>query len=88
MAKEEKKHQFTLGIIKKGTDVDNKVWIEMATVNDIFKQALLLNKKDRKKMFKEFAKMNEVSVLYKKSADEMIKGDSKIEVQNFMWCND
>ena len=85
---ETKQHEFTLGIIKNGTDPNNKVWIEMTTVNDIFKQAFLLNKKDRKKMFKEFAKMMEFSVLYKKAADEFVKSDSEIEVQNFMWCND
>ena len=63
-----------------------KIWgHEMKTVADIFQLACKLNKKQRKKMFKDFAQMNEVSVLYKKACDEMIEEDSKLEVEIFRW---
>jgi NAD(P)H-hydrate repair Nnr-like enzyme with NAD(P)H-hydrate dehydratase domain len=77
-----KEHLTEISIIKNGTENEVKEWIEMKTVNDI------LNKKDRKKMFKEFAKMNEMCVLYKKSADKLIKRDSKSTIDSFDWCND
>ena len=85
---EDKKHSFSLSLIKKGTDPELKTWVEMKTVNDIFEQACKLNKKQRKKMFKEFANMNEVSVLYKKACDDLINDDSKIKVESFKWCDD
>ena len=77
-----------ISMIKKGTEGDLKNWIEMKTVNDIYQQALLLNKKDRKKLFKEFGKMNEASVLYKKECDSLIGSDSKLECKVFKWCKD
>ena len=39
-------------------------------------------------MFKDFAQMNEVSVLYKKACDELIEEDSKLEVEIFRWSKD
>tara|TARA_R110002074_G_scaffold186315_1_gene351639 strand:+ start:150 stop:413 length:264 start_codon:yes stop_codon:yes gene_type:complete len=77
-----------IGVIKKGTDNDLKTWVEMFTANDIYQQALLLNKKDRKKMFKELHLLTEQSVAYKKACNELIKGDSKLQIESFKWCND
>jgi len=75
-------------LIKKGTDPDLETWVEMFTVNDIFQQALLLNKKERKKMFRELRLLTEQSVAYKKACDKLIKRDSKLEIPSFRWCND
>ncbi len=75
-------HSLTLTVTKKGKDPS---WHEMKTVADIFQLCCKLNKKQRKKLFKEFEQMNEVSVLYKKACDEMIKKDSKLEVEIFRW---
>lgn len=86
MKKEE--HFIEIGIIKKGTDPKLETWIEMFTVDDIFQQALLLNKKDRKKLFKEFSMTTEQSVKYKKACDKLINKDSGLKMDGFKWCND
>ncbi|MCH2217450.1 MAG: hypothetical protein MK076_05135 [Flavobacteriales bacterium] len=75
-------HSLTIRITKEGK---KPFWHEMKTVADIFQLACKLNKKQRKKMFKDFAQMNEVSVLYKKACDELIEEDSKLEVEIFRW---
>ena len=82
---EKQNYSLTLAITQKGKEPS---WHEMKTVADIFQLACKLNKKQRKKLFKDFAQMNEVSVLYKKSCDEMIQEDSKLEVEIFRWSQD
>lgn len=82
-----KENTVSIRLIKEGKNPKN--WIEMTSVNDIYKQALLLDKKGRKKLLKGFRDMMEVAVNYKKACDAMVEnGDSGLDVTVFKWCDD
>lgn len=80
--------QLEFHMIKKGTENEPKNWLEMSSVNDIFQQALLLNKEERKKLYYEFAESLELSVSSIKACEEDIKDLTEIKLDVFRWCND
>lgn len=85
----EKKAEMTIQMIKKGTEDSQEPWVEMFTVEDIFKHACTLSEEDRKKMFQEFKQMNEMLIAVKELA-ELESGGEKVDlgVGVFRWRND
>ena len=84
-----KESSFSIALLKKGTEDSQEPWIEMRTVSDIFKHCCTLSKKGRKKMFKEFADMMEISVALKELADSTTEsGKSDLDMPVFKWRND
>ncbi len=79
---ENKKHQFKVEFKRKG--VENPDYKDIKTIDDLFKLANSLNKKDTKKMLKELGTAFEIY----KIMNNVDPDKPPIDMECWQWAND
>ena len=78
-----------LQMIKKGTEDSKEPWVEITTMERMFKYACTLNEDDREKLFEEFKGFMFYMIAVKKLAELQSEGEEvDLKFKSFKWRND